>query len=92
MEEKENSPTEYKSQSISCSDDDVFQENESLKLRIWSLETQLSNADTNKASLRELLLQSSQQEWNYLESIKKVAEEDVIGAQKVVSYLAQFYG
>lgn len=61
------------------------QEMEELRLRVWSLETQLEVATSNRMSLQGLLRQVYLQEWSYLELGKRQAEEEVINAQKVVS-------
>ena len=72
--------------SFSCSDTEMGHENEALRMKIWALESQLESSSTiDLLSLKELLLESCQSEWSYLEVCRKSAEDEVISAQKVVS-------
>ena len=72
--------------SFSCNDTEMGHENEALRMKIWALESQLESSSTiDLLSLKELLLESCQSEWLYLEVCRKSAEDEVISAQKVVS-------
>ena len=71
---------------FSCNDIEMGHENEALRMKIWALESQLESSSTiDLLSLKELLLESCQSEWSYLEVCRKSAEDEVISAQKVVS-------
>ena len=67
--------------SYSCPDAHA---NESLRARVWELESQLENTMNDRILLKSLLQESCYSEWCHLETLRKKAEEDVAKAQKVV--------
>lgn len=70
---------------FSCIEEELCPETENLRMRVWALENQLESLTSSKSALKELLQESCHQEWYHLDTNKKVAEEEVIKAQKMVS-------
>ena len=68
--------------SYSCAD---AHENESLKLKVWELESSLEATISNRIVLKSLLQEACHSEWTHLETLRGRAEEDVVKAQRVVS-------
>ena len=55
-----------------------------LHKKVLSLESQLENTRTNIGLLQELLQESCKREWEHLDLRKRMAEEQMTKAQKVV--------
>lgn len=70
---------------FSCIEEELCPDTENLRMRVWALESQLESLTSSKSALKELLQESCHQEWYHLDMNKKLAEEEVIKAQKMVS-------
>lgn len=62
----------------------AHEEIEVLHKKVLSLESQLENTRTNISLLQELLQESCKREWEHLDLRKRMAEEQMTKAQKVV--------
>ena len=60
-------------------------ESESLRLKVWELESRLEATITNRIVLKSLLQEACHSEWTHLETLRGRAEEEVVKAQRVVS-------
>ena len=65
-------------------------EMEALKTKVSALQAQLMALMTDRKRLQDLLHQSHKQEFGHLEGSKKQAEEEVLQAQKAVSFTSFF--
>ena len=82
-------PNVPRKRSLSCDDQDLTlhykTETQNLRTKIWELETQLESMTNNSLALKELLMESCRSEWYYIDTSKKLAEEEMFKAQKMVS-------